>query len=113
MVWDRIPKSTYVARNQLELGTYEAVANFNIGRKATLLTFQYLDINPGKYTTAGYKTMNSKRLFHPGYKHSRASKERRKAIRGQEKKREDTFMDKEGRSYSPGGFRSKCNDIGS
>ena len=104
MVWDRIPKSTYVARNQLELGTYDAVATFNIGRKATFLTFQYLDINPGKYTTAGCKTMNSKRLFHAGYKNSRASKERHKAIRGQKQKREDTAMDKEGRSYSPGGF---------
>ena len=104
MVWDRIPKSTYVARNQLELGTYDAVANFNIGRKATLLTFQDLGINPGKYTTAGCKTMNSRRLFHAGYKNSKESKDRRKAIRGQKKKKEDSAIGKEGTSYSPGGF---------
>ena len=103
MVWDRIPKSTYVARNQLELGTYDAVANFNIGRKATLLTFQDLGINPGKYTTAGCKTMNSRRLFHAGYKNSKESNDRRKAIRGQKKKKEDTAIGKEGTSYSPGG----------
>ena len=40
MVWDRIPKSTYFANNQLKVGTYDAVTNFNIRRKATLQTFQ-------------------------------------------------------------------------
>ena len=34
MVWNRIPKSTYVGADQFNLGVFDAVANFNIGRKS-------------------------------------------------------------------------------
>ena len=37
MIWDRIPKMRYVSLTQLELGVYDAVANFNIGKKASVL----------------------------------------------------------------------------
>ena len=41
--WDRIPKDTYVSLSNLELGVYDAVANFNIGFKATVLVYEKLD----------------------------------------------------------------------
>ena len=34
MIWERVPKSTYVSLTQLQLGVYDAVANFNIGRES-------------------------------------------------------------------------------
>ena len=37
-VWRRLPKDTYVGFDVFEFGLYDAVAVFNIGRKATLLT---------------------------------------------------------------------------
>ena len=49
MIWSRIPKSTYVSFSQLQLGVYDAVANFNIRRKATILIFEKLNMIPGKY----------------------------------------------------------------
>ena len=42
MIWDRVPKSRYVSFSQLELGVYDAVANFNIERKASMLIFEKL-----------------------------------------------------------------------
>ena len=35
MIWDRIPKTRYVSLTQLELGVYDAVANFNIVKKVS------------------------------------------------------------------------------
>ena len=37
VIWNRIPKTRYLSLTQLELGVYDAVANFNIGRKASVL----------------------------------------------------------------------------
>ena len=34
MIWDRLPKSRYMSFTPLQFGVYDAVANFNIGRKA-------------------------------------------------------------------------------
>ena len=34
MIWDWISKARYVSLTQLELGVYDAVANFNISKKA-------------------------------------------------------------------------------
>ena len=47
-IWDRIPKTNYVSLKQLEFGVYDAVANFNIGRKASVLIFEKLNMIPGR-----------------------------------------------------------------
>ena len=62
MIWSRIPKSTYVSFSQLQLGVYDAVANFNIGRKASILTFEELKMILGKYCLEGCRKINEKRL---------------------------------------------------
>ena len=49
MIWDRLPlKSRYTSFKSLQFGVYDAVASFNIGRKASVLTFEELGMIPGK-----------------------------------------------------------------
>jgi len=63
-VWDRLPKSKYSGLTQLRFGVYDAVANFNIGRKASVLTFEKMGIIPGRYMLRGCYKTNKKRLYH-------------------------------------------------
>lgn len=55
---DRVPKTRYTALEKLELGVYDAIANFNYGRKATLDIVCQLKLNPGLYTVNSYKKLN-------------------------------------------------------
>ena len=103
-IWERLPKTKYVSFLQLQFGVYDAVANFNIGRKASVLIYEKLGLIPGYYTLKGCSTQNKKRLFHSGYKNKLLSKKRRKVIRGAAKKKEDVDVDNEGTLYEPGGF---------
>lgn len=50
MIWERVPKSIYVHHIQLTFAVYDAIANFNIGRKATSMINDLLNIEAGKYT---------------------------------------------------------------
>ena len=68
MIWDRVPKSRYVSFSQLELGVYDAVANFNIGRKASMLIFEKLNMIPDNYSLKDCQVINEKRLFASTYK---------------------------------------------
>ena len=77
-IWERLPKTRFVSRTQLEFGVYDAVANFNIGRKASVLIFEKLNMTPGKYTLKGCQNINRKRLFRSAYKNKESSKKRRK-----------------------------------
>ena len=104
MLWERIAKTTYVSFNQLQLGTYDSVANFNIGRKASFLILSRLGIEPGKYTARGCATKNKKRLEMAGYKNRESSKTRRKVIRGLKKRKEVKDVQKEGITYESGAF---------
>ena len=40
MIWGRIPKDTFVSLPCLQFGVYDAVSNFNIGMKASVLTYE-------------------------------------------------------------------------
>lgn len=104
MIWERIPKSKYVALTQLEFGVYDAVANFNIGRKASVLLFEMLNMIPGVYTVKGCQKLNSKRLSLSTYKNNEKNKLRRKKLRGKKHQKSDKYSEKEGELYLPGGF---------
>ena len=41
------PKTNYASLTQLELGVYDAVLNFSIGRKASVLLFEKMNMIPG------------------------------------------------------------------
>ena len=62
MIWDRIPQMRYVSFTQLEFGMYDAVANFNIGKKASVLIYEKMNLIPGKFTLQACDKINRKRL---------------------------------------------------
>ena len=95
MIWDRIPKTRYVSLTQLELGEYDAVANFNIGKKASLLIYEKMNLIPGMFTLQGCNTINRKRVFTSKYKEMVSTKKRRKIRRGKAKQKDDKNESKE------------------
>ena len=62
MIWDRIPKATYVGKDLFELGVYDAVRSFNMGASSSLAVLRKTKIDPGKYTTAGCEKIDQSRL---------------------------------------------------
>ena len=73
-IWDRVPKTMFCTMEQLQFGLYDAVANFNVGRKATVLIYEKLGIVPGRYLIDGCRNKNRKRLYHANYKHQEPMK---------------------------------------
>ena len=57
-IWNRLPTSTYVGREQFEIGVYDAVAHFNVGSKAAVLVFEKLGMRPGMHMMQGCATKN-------------------------------------------------------
>ena len=104
MVWERVPKTWYVALEKLEFGFYDAVANFNYGRKATLDILCELKLEPGNYTVNHCDQLNKARIANANYKATDSARKNRKIIRGKKKSNEDKNKQKEGVSYEPGGF---------
>ena len=86
MVWQRTPKEVYVGREILDMGLYDAVANFNMGASAVLKLFDALGIPPGKFTEAGCQQLDQTRVHQAQRKSQRDTKRRRKVLRGQKKK---------------------------
>ena len=104
MIWDRLPKIRFVSLQLLKLGVYDAVANFNVGRKASVLIYEKLGIIPGTYTLQGCRKINRKRLFTSKYANLETTKSRRKIRRGTTKARNDQNQQKSGKSYEAGAF---------
>ena len=50
MIWDQIPKTRYVSLTQLKLGVYDAFANFNIGKKVSVVNYEKMNLIQGKFT---------------------------------------------------------------
>ena len=78
MIWDRIPKTRYVSLTHLELGVYDAVANFNVGKKASVLIYENMNLLPGKFTMQGCDKNNRKRLFASKYNEMDSTKKTKK-----------------------------------
>ena len=81
-IWERIPKTNYISIKQLAFGIFDAVANFNIGRRASVLTYEKLSMIPGSYMLKGCSTLNKKIIFRAEYKNYDINKTRRKVLRG-------------------------------
>ena len=86
-IWERAPKTVYWGLDTLELAVYDAVANYNYGRKATIVILKHLNIIPGVYTT--------RRKYNAGNHSTPATKPRRKILRGLKKKKVDKYVTKE------------------
>ena len=62
-IWKRIPKTKFVTLPQLGFGIFDAVSNFNIGRKTSVLTFEKLGMLPGRYMLKGCQKQNCGILY--------------------------------------------------
>ena len=89
MIWERVPKITYCPNDKLELAVYDASANFNEGRQATIDILKDLNINPGYHTTIMCYDLNKRRKYSAVYKFKPSSKITRKVIRANRKKKID------------------------
>ena len=49
MIWDRVPKATYVGRDVFELGVYDAVGSFNMGASSSLEILRKAEMDPGNF----------------------------------------------------------------
>jgi len=103
-VWKRIPKDTYTGFDQFKFGIFDAVGVFNIGRKATLRTYERLGTKKGHYTTQGCISQKQGRLYHAEYKSKLTSRVSRKKIRGKKKSKNDKNKAAEGKTYKAGAF---------
>ena len=61
MIWERAPKYRYCGFDKLEFAVYDAVANFNDGRQATLDIFNMLNVDPGYNTLSACSSLNIRR----------------------------------------------------
>lgn len=104
LIWERLPKATYVSLTNMKLGSYDAVAHFNMGKKSSILVFEKLGMVPGRYMVKNCNTLNRKRLFKSNYKSNEQVRLRRKKLRGKKKSASDKLGDKEGCMYASGAF---------
>ena len=81
IIWNRVPKATYVGLDVLSLGAYDATANFNHGKKAALDIMELLKIDPGYYMTNCYRSANMRGKHSSIYRMSKPLKKRRKVLR--------------------------------
>ena len=97
-IWERLPKTKYNSfiHLELELVTYDAVACFNISRKATILIYEKLKMRPGLYTVDGCAKLNRKRLSRSAYRNKTVVKKRRTVLRGKTKKEKIPSWTKKG-----------------
>ena len=85
MIWERVPKITYVGKDILDFAVYDAAANFNDGRLGTIDLFKQLNTHPGYYTTISCYMVNKRRVNSAKYKSTESTKKGRKLIRAQKK----------------------------
>eukprot|EP00795_Rhopilema_esculentum_P001535 gene1535-15984_t len=104
VIWDRIPKSTYVGRDVFELGVYDAVAHFNEGSIATCLVLERLGLPRGFFTDKLCHELDVSRVYAAEYQVKKSTKLSRKKLRSRRKSRNDKDTQKEGDSYGAGEF---------
>ena len=104
MIWNRVPKTTYVGFEQLKMGVFDAVATFNIGHKAIIKLFEALGMKPGKHTIAGCHKLNNQRIINAGRQNKKATKTRSCILRKKRKNKDDKNKEAEGTTYGPGNF---------
>ena len=104
MIWNRVPKGTYVGFRQFDIGVRDAVSHFNVGNAATILTYEKLGMDPGHYTYTGCSDGNLDRVRNAGRQSEERKKTRRRFLRGKRKQKTDKTNEKEGETYRAGGF---------
>ena len=68
MIWNHVPKVTYVELDVLFARVYDAIAHFYNGEKAVLDIVDLLKIDPGYYTTKFCGSFNMRRKLSSIYR---------------------------------------------
>ena len=93
MIWERSQKTVYCGLNTLKLAVYDAVCNYNDGRKATLVIF---DI----YTTKICNMLNLRRKYNASNHNIPTTKKRRKVLRERRKRKVTSISSQKGKALN-------------
>ena len=96
--------SKNITSSDLEFGVYDALAQFNIGIKASLLIYEKLNFVTGVYMLKSCKKRNLKRVNLANQRACPKNKLRQKILGAKKMSKNDKLLEKEGHLYVPGGF---------
>ena len=89
---------------QFQIGVFDTIAHFNIGKKSVLLIYEKLGMKPGYFTTIGCSKLNNARLINAYKPSCEVRINRRRHLRGAQKTRSDKYKETEGVVYGAGEF---------
>ena len=104
LIWERVPKANFVGFNALETAVYDAVAQFNCGRKSVIDIYEKLGIKAGHFTQNACMQANRERLRSSARRSLPENKKRRQILRGKKKAKADKQKETEGKLYGAGAF---------
>lgn len=104
MIWKRCPKTKFAGSNVVKLATFDAAMHFNAGSKVELEVMKRMGIHPGFFMVEGIQYKDQLRISESVRQSTPRQKLRRKFLRGQKKRKDDTNSKKEGKSYGGGDF---------
>ena len=100
VIWNRMPKSTFVGCQTLQLGVTDAVICFNDGSVTKCNVLERLGIKPGKFMVEGLTEIDKNRIKKANKEVEEENKKKRIRRRLLKRKREDI----DSADYCPGGF---------
>ena len=104
IIWERPPKTKYCSFDKLQFAVYDAVANFNDGRQASIDILKHLNIRSGHHTATMCFVSNKRRKYLAVYKSKDSTKKRRKIIRAERKNKGVKLKQNEGTVHKTGAF---------
>ena len=104
MILEHIPKTSYVSLSQLQLGVFDVISNFNVGRRVSILIYEFMNIIPSKDTLLGCNRINKAWLQASEYDSSEPIKNQRKIRCRKAKQKDDKNEQKEGETSKAGAF---------
>ena len=78
MIWDRVPKTTFVGKGLLDIGIYDAVIHFNNGAIAYQKVLLTMGIEPGRFTAKHCQELDDSHMKSFQWKEKESSKTARR-----------------------------------
>jgi hypothetical protein len=104
VIWSKVPKSIFVSKATIQMGTYSAILQYNDGCKGLLSVLECFGLK-GSSTLKSINSRDIKRTKGKKYKRLESTKRCRKKQSSKKKGFEDTNKENEAKeSYIPDGF---------
>jgi hypothetical protein len=100
MIWNKLPKVTFVSSDVLESMMQWLTSTWVLEQ----LQRQFKNWAPGYYFQKGTRKDNEQRVAKADHRTKAVVKKQRKVLCGQKKKKEDKTKEKEGNTYEAGAF---------